>query len=166
MTTDQKGAIAETAVIHAAIKLGIDVYRPVAEGCRYDMILDLSQRLVRVQCTWGARYGDVIIVRCRSCRRTREGLLHRRYTPDEIAFAAYCVDTDRCYYLPIERFAYSQAIQLRIGPTRNNQQRGINWAKDYEFAATIASHGAVAQLGERQSGTLEARGSIPLGSTL
>ena len=142
MTTDRKGAIAETAVVHAAIRLGVDVYRPVAEGGRYDLILDLCPRLVSVQCKWGARDGDVIIIRCRSCRRTREGLLHRPYTPDEIdAFAAYCADTDRCYYLPIERFAYSQAIQLRIGPTRNNQQRGINWAKDYEFAATIAGYG-------------------------
>jgi hypothetical protein len=38
MTTDQKGAIAETAVAHAAVKLGIDVYRPVVEGGRYDLV--------------------------------------------------------------------------------------------------------------------------------
>jgi hypothetical protein len=154
VTTNQKGAIAETAIAHAATKLGIDVYRPVVEGGRYDLIFGMGTDLLRIQCKWGARDGDVIIVRCRSCRRTREGLLHRRYTADEIdAFAAYCADTDRCYYLPIERFAYSQAIQLRIAPARNNQQQGINWAKDYEFAATLARHGAVAQLGERAAGS-------------
>src|SRR5215475_14678814 len=49
MTTDQKGAIAELAIQLAATKLGIDVYRPVAEGGRYDMIFDLEDRLVRVQ---------------------------------------------------------------------------------------------------------------------
>jgi hypothetical protein len=32
LTTDQKGAIAEAAVTLAALKLGIGVYRPVAEG--------------------------------------------------------------------------------------------------------------------------------------
>src|SRR4051794_15299449 len=42
MTTDQKGAIAELAIQLAATKLGIDVYRPVAEGGRYDMIFDLE----------------------------------------------------------------------------------------------------------------------------
>ncbi len=126
----------------------------MVEGGRYDLIFDLDGRLVQVQCKWGARYEDVIIVRCRSCRRTREGLLHRRYTPDEIdAFAAYCADTDRCYYLPIKRFSYSRAIRLRLGPTRSNQRRGINWAKDHEFAATLARHGAVAQLGERAAGS-------------
>jgi PD-(D/E)XK endonuclease len=154
MTTNQKGAIAETAIAHSAIKLGIDVYRPVAEGGRYDLIFGIGTELIRIQCKWGARYGDVIVIRCRSCRRTRHGLLHRSYTAHEIdAFAAYCVDTDRCYYLPINRFLHSQAIQLRIGPTRNNQRRGINWAEDFEFAAKLRDYGAVAQLGERRAGS-------------
>jgi hypothetical protein len=42
VTTDQKGAIAETAVAHAAVKLGIDVYRPIAEGGRFDLIFNLG----------------------------------------------------------------------------------------------------------------------------
>jgi PD-(D/E)XK endonuclease len=45
MTTDQKGAIAERAIQLAATRLGIDVYRPVAEGGRYDMIFDLDEGL-------------------------------------------------------------------------------------------------------------------------
>jgi hypothetical protein len=32
LTTNQKGAIAETAIAHKAIKLGLDVYKPVVEG--------------------------------------------------------------------------------------------------------------------------------------
>jgi PD-(D/E)XK endonuclease len=38
LSTNQKGAIAETAITHAAVKLGIAVYRPVAEGGRFDLI--------------------------------------------------------------------------------------------------------------------------------
>ncbi len=52
MTTDQKGAIAEAAVALAAMKLGVDVYRPLAEGGRYDLILDVGSRFSRVQCKW------------------------------------------------------------------------------------------------------------------
>ena len=37
LTTDQKGAIAETAIVHEAVKLGIEVYRPVMEGGRFDL---------------------------------------------------------------------------------------------------------------------------------
>ena len=69
MTTDQKGAIAELAVQLAATKLGIDVYRPVAEGGRYDMIFDLGARAVRVQCKWALALCDVLVVRCYTIRR-------------------------------------------------------------------------------------------------
>ena len=78
LTTDQKGAIAESAILHAAIKLGIGVYRPLFDGGRYDFIFDLGTRLLRVQCKWAARRGDVVVVRCYSCRRTRDGQLKRR----------------------------------------------------------------------------------------
>lgn len=63
LTTDQKGAIAESAVVHAAIKLGIGVYRPAFEGGRYDLIFDLGARLLRVQCKWAVRQGEVVVVR-------------------------------------------------------------------------------------------------------
>jgi hypothetical protein len=36
LTTDQKGAVAEIAIALIATKLGIDVYRPLHEGGRYD----------------------------------------------------------------------------------------------------------------------------------
>ena len=79
--------------------------------------------------------------------------------------AAYCLELDRCFLIPIELAEAKPTIQLRIAPTLNNQKRRINWADDFDFAATLRRHqGAVAQLGERQSGTLEVRGSIPLGS--
>src|SRR5439155_5561924 len=58
------------------------------------------------------------------------------------------------------------AIQLRLGPTANNQRHGINWAADYEFAAKLGGRpGAIAQLGERVHGMHEVAGSSPAGST-
>src|SRR5439155_25499849 len=71
---------AETAVIHEAIKLGIGVLKPVNDGLRYDLVLDIDEQLVRVQVKWAPRHGDVVVIRARSCRRTRTGLVHRPYT--------------------------------------------------------------------------------------
>jgi PD-(D/E)XK nuclease superfamily protein len=73
MTTDQKGAIAEAAIALEALKLGIEVYRPIAEGGRFDMILVVDGRLLRVQCKWAMRYEEVVVVRCYSNRRARTG---------------------------------------------------------------------------------------------
>ena len=50
VTTDQKGAVAELAIALAAVRLGVDVYRPVAEGGRYDLIFEIGERLWRLQC--------------------------------------------------------------------------------------------------------------------
>jgi PD-(D/E)XK endonuclease len=52
LTTDQKGAIAESAIAHEAAKLGVGVYRPLIEGGRYDLILEVNTQLIRVQCKW------------------------------------------------------------------------------------------------------------------
>ena len=47
LTTNQKGAIAESQIMAAAIELGIEVYRPVFEGGRYDLIFGFDDRLMR-----------------------------------------------------------------------------------------------------------------------
>ena len=93
-------------------------------------------------------------MRCYRNRRNRDGLLRQFYSPDDIdAYAAYCKELDLCYLLPIERFRQQIAIQLRLKPTKNHQHLRINWARDFEFAATLGAAGAVAQLGERLAGS-------------
>ena len=164
LSTDQKGAIAEAKIAAAAIELGIGVSRPVSP-LRYDLVFDLGGRLARVQCKWASANGDVVVIRCRTSRRGPNGYIRSNYLSREVdLIAAYCGPLDTCYVLPIDRFDDRSAIQLRLMPARNNQRRLVNWAAEYRLGATLKRLGAVAQLGERQSGTLEVRGSIPLGS--
>ena len=165
LTTNQKGAIAESAITSAAIRLGVGVFRAVADE-RYDLVLDIASGLLRVQCKTAALNGEVLVIRCYSCRRTAGGILKRSYTSDEVdAVAAYCDELSRCFLIPIQRVDGLTTIQLRLAPAKNNQARRINWAKDFEFAATLRRYGAIAQLGERLRGTQEVAGSIPAGST-
>ena len=138
LTTDQKGAIAELAIAHIAAEVGVGVFKPLTDGERYDLIFDFRPRLVRVQCKWAALAGDVLIVRCRSCRRTRDGLLHRAYTAEEVdAIAAYSPALGRGYYVPIEVLEGRSNLQLRLSPSRNNQSVGINWAEDFVLEARL-----------------------------
>jgi PD-(D/E)XK nuclease superfamily protein len=64
----------------------------------------------------------------------------------------------QCYYLPIETVAGRSGIHLRVGPAANNQQTAINFAEKFRF-------GAIAQLGERVTGSHEVAGSSPASST-
>jgi hypothetical protein len=133
LSTNQKGAIAETAIAHAAVKAGISVLQPLADE-RYDLVFDLKTRFVRVQCKWAVRLGDVVSVRCRSCRRARTGIVHRGYSPEEIdAIAAYCAELGRSFYLPMEILAGRSLVHLRLTSARNNQRLGVNWADDFDF---------------------------------
>jgi len=132
LSTDQKGAIAELAIAKAALARRIGVYRPLSDGQRYDLIFDLGARLDRVQCKWAPLHGDVIVVRMYSNRRTAGGLRRRAYAPGEIdALAAYCPDLDRCFYIPCDRIEARMQLHLRVAPSRNNQECGVNWAADY-----------------------------------
>jgi hypothetical protein len=161
LTTDQKGNIAETAVVAHAVRLGIEVYRPVGEGGRFDMIFVFpSGKHARVQVKWAPRKGAVIDVRPYSCRRTATGQLKRSYGIDEIdAIAAYCAELDRVFYLPASMCTDRSGIYLRLEPTKNGQRGSLNWAAAYEL-------GAIAQLEERVTGSHEVAGSSPASSTI
>jgi PD-(D/E)XK nuclease superfamily protein len=138
LSTDQKGAIAELAIITEALKLGVEVYRPCFEGGRYDLIFGIGPSLFRIQCKWAAIRKNVLTVRCYSSRRGPEGYINRAYSSDEVdALAAYCPDLDRCFLVPISEIDGRQRVHLRFVPARNNQTRRVNRADDFDFAATI-----------------------------
>src|SRR3954451_16085992 len=121
LTTNQKGTVAETGVLHEAAKLGIAVYRSIGDE-RCDFVFDLAGRLVRVQCKWAARRRDVLVVPLYSARRTADGLRRTFYAPSDVdAFAAYSLDTGCCYYLSMAIIEGLQAVSLRLDRPRNNQ---------------------------------------------
>jgi hypothetical protein len=159
LTPTRKGNIAEMAIAAAATKLDIGVLKPLGEGERYDLVLDMRPRLLRVQCKWGRYRKGVVIVHLTTFRRTREGYKTTTYCAAEVdAIGVYCAPLDCCYLLPISLADGRRALQLRVEPSKNNQRALVNWAHDYEL-------GAIAQLGERRRGTAEAAGSSPASST-
>jgi PD-(D/E)XK endonuclease len=125
LTTNQKGAVTEAAIVKAAAELGIGVFRPVMDE-RCDFILDLRPRLLRVQCKTAVVKEKIVVIRCYSARRSATGLLKRAYTSEEIdAVAAYASELDRCFLFPIAWIDGRSTLQLRLGPTRNNQMHRI-----------------------------------------
>src|SRR5215208_421161 len=155
-----KGAIAEASITAAAIKAGAVVLRPLAEGRRYDLVFDLGHRLIRVQCKWGKRRRNVIVVYTGTCRLTPHGYVRSTYAASEIdAIAIYCSDPEACYFIPIDEVAGRHVVHLRLAPAANNQEVAVKYAAAYSLP------GAIAQLGERRQGMAEVAGSSPTSST-
>ncbi len=169
LTTDQRGAIAETAIAHQAARQGVAVLRPLREGARYDLVFEFCGRFVRVQCKCAPIRGDVVVVACRTSRRANGGYKRTSYTASEIDLvAAYSEALDRCFLVLPAEFEEHPVLSLRLTAARNNQRRGVRWADDYDFGARLQRYiaGAIAQLGERLHGMQEVAGSSPAGSTL
>jgi hypothetical protein len=161
-SSNKKGAVAEAAIRQAAIRADIAVYTPVSGHSRADLVFEIGDELYRVQVKWGALSADrdVVNVNLSGSYYSPNGYVISHYGEHEVdLFAVYCGELDRCFLMPIELCANRRAIYLRVSPPRNNQLACINLADKYDFA------GAVAQLGERHAGSVEARGSSPLSST-
>ncbi len=162
LNSDDKGAVAELAIALAAAKLSVPLWRPLREHSRADLVLEIGGRLQRVQYKWGALSpdGDVIKVRIGGCWFSPHGYVRTTYAPDEVElFGVYCAELDRCFLLPVELLAGRHDIWLRLTPPRNRQQSCITLASDFDFG------GAIAQLGERVTGSHEVAGSSPASST-
>jgi prevent-host-death family protein len=157
---NHKGNVAELAIATEAARLGLSVLKPLTEHERYDLVLGVKDRLFRVQCKWGARRRDVIVVRLSSCYHSpTRGYVKATYDAKQIDFVAvHCSDLQRSYLLPASLFVDRGVVTLRLKRAGNNQRAAINWAADYEF------QGAIAQLEERLTGSQEVVGSSPTSS--
>ncbi len=160
--SNAKGAIAEQAIVLAAAKLHVPVWKPVSEHSRADLMFEIGGRLHRVQVKWGrlSERGDVVIARIGTSRHSPNGYVRTTYADHEVdLFAIYCGELDRRFLLPMSQFAGMNQIHLRLSPARNSQLACINLADSFDF------EGAIAQLGERLHGMQEAAGSSPASST-
>ena len=138
LTPSQKGAAAEAQITAAVIQLGLTVLRPLCEGRRYDLVVDLEPKLLRVQCKLAQLVGGVLSIRLQTSRYTPSGYVFTTYSPQQIdAVGAYSAELNRCFLLPISEVAGRRGVHLRIEPSRNNQARRVRWADEYELGRML-----------------------------
>jgi hypothetical protein len=57
----------------------------------------------------------------------------RGYKGEAEYFGVYSPDTDKVYLIPVDEVPDGIEIRLRLKTARNNQEKLIRWAKDYEI---------------------------------
>ena len=136
MNSRYKGNITELETMLAFMKLGYNVLIPYGDCERYDFVVDINGKFVRVQSKTSHSNDDgaSFSFSGRSCNRKNGKIIHHQYTTNEIDYFV-TIFNGKCYLIPVEECGTDKT--LRILPTKNNQVRGITWAKDYELEEVI-----------------------------
>jgi PD-(D/E)XK nuclease superfamily protein len=128
------GQRTEAIILAEFVRRGYRVLVPFGVNHRYDLVLDLGDRFLRVQCKTGRLKNGCVLFSARSVRSNRRAILERSYVGEANVFAVYCPDTDRVYAVPVENTLRTLGT-LRVDPPANHQAKGIRWAADFELPA-------------------------------
>ena len=136
MNSKQIGNITELETMLAFLKLGYNVLSPYGDCERYDFVVDVKGKFVRIQSKTSNSddKGASFSFSGRSCNRKEGKIVHHQYTNEEIDYFATTFN-GKCYLIPVEECGATK--RLRILPTKNGQTRGICWARDYELEEVV-----------------------------
>ena len=130
MTTALKGNTTEAAVLTALVKRDFAVLLPFGEGHPYDLVVHLTaDSFLRVQCKTARYLKDCVIFNSTS---TDHGRGRGNYLGLADIFGVYSPRTGAVYLVPVGDVPSFEG-RLRVEPTRNNQQRRVRSAADYEI---------------------------------
>jgi hypothetical protein len=101
---------------------------PFGSGHKYDLVIDDSTNLHRVQCKTGrVRNGCLVF---NSYSQSGNGSTKQGYYGLADLFAVLNPETGDVYLVPVEEFG-TTGVLLRLVPPLNGQVQKINWAANY-----------------------------------
>ena len=133
LSTHYVGKITELAVAQAFLQRGYQVSQPLVADSRYDFVVDVRGKLLKIQVKTGTvkEDGAYIEFATSTSHTNTQGTINHSYKQDEIDYFATMLGT-QCYVVPVDRCG-SRAQRLRLMPTKNGQIKGIMFATDFEI---------------------------------
>lgn len=129
------GALTELQVMTYLFGLGYQVSIPYGDNARYDFILDINNKLYKIQVKSARLENEgVYKIDCSRMRVNRNRNIRKHYTNEEVDFFATMIN-GKCYLIP--QSEVSDSKRLRFLPPKNGQIKGITFAKDYEAEIQI-----------------------------
>lgn len=140
LESKQKGNLTELQCITACYELGYSVSIPYGENSRYDFILDVNGKLLKIQVKT-SRFKksiknpqDAIIFACKSSNTNAKGNVYHRYTKEQIDYFATFWE-GKCYLVPVEECSVEKT--LWFNSPANGQKAMVSMASDYELTKII-----------------------------
>lgn len=124
MNTKVIGNIGEAKFLCKCVELGIPIYTSFGDNERSDFIIDLNNKLLRIQVKTSQRSvseGSVLFDLVSSTTHRQKGTKHK-YTVEEVDyFACYNLITDEIYM--VKNLGEMSGITIRWIPPKNGQQK-------------------------------------------
>ena|SRR5215469_15962069 len=145
INTSGRGLEAHTAILYALVSRGEEVLIPWADHLRYDLATVKYEGEI-----FSAKKPHLCRIQCKKARLTADGscIIFNAFNtiPGESGrraevkgyrgeieyFGVFSPDTGKCYLVPVDAVPIAGA-RLRITKSRNNQEKGVRWAKDFEI---------------------------------
>jgi hypothetical protein len=125
-----RGDVTEAA---ALVRHGLPVLIPFCADEPYDLVVDVRDgSFIRVQCKTARQPGDGTLVF--NSVSTDHGSGVRDYQGRADVFGVHCPGIDRVFIVPVAAATRSKT-SLRLTPARNNQERRVRFADDFDVAA-------------------------------
>ena len=140
MNTKQVGNLVELQCATRLYELGCAVSIPFGNSEKYDLIIDVNDKLYKIQCKHSSEYFDefgeleYIKFKCTWQSHNSNSWTQNKYKENEIDYFATFYN-DECYLIP--QSECSNEKRLRIKPTKNNQTKGVSFLKDYNAEERI-----------------------------
>lgn len=130
------GEITEQQVALEFLKQGILVSKPLVQSSRYDFVVDINNHLYKIQVKTGTFKEDSYLEFATSTSHTNtQGTLNISYSEKDVDFFATIYE-GQCYLIPFE-LCGKRAQRIRFVPTKNDQTKGILFAKDFKIEDII-----------------------------
>lgn len=132
LNSKTKGNITELSCILEFVKRGYQVSIPYGENAKYDFVVDINNKFYRFQSkTCRFTDGRTCSVRFnkKAIKRGVDKTKIDNYTKDDIDY--FCTFYNGiCYIVDVNTESKNQ-FAIRIGNSKHNQTKGINFAEDY-----------------------------------
>jgi hypothetical protein len=148
--TSRRGLEGQTAVLNRLVQLGYEVLLPWGDDLGYDLayyveteernfgfFVHKESQLVRVQCkvAWLSDDGGYLIFNTSTVSARGRGVWKKKksgYEGRAEYFGVYSPDTGKVCMVSVSEAPRASSMRLRLQASKNNQEKNVKWAKDYE----------------------------------
>lgn len=140
MDTKLKADIAESAVVTELLKRGFKVLKPIGDRLPYDLAVDVSGHLIKIQVksSWFDKKSGNHICDVRRSKTNRRKMLRERYTNKDFDLAIIFIQSSNVFYImPVEAFTkFGSTISLVETRKRQRLPASAKYREKWDLLST------------------------------